>query len=92
MTVPLTYGLEAWYAKRRWGKRAAAAVLVAAPITGVAAIAWTATLDELRRSVRAAGWARRPEGLAAARASRDAVVAEVERIVALPTEVPVPQT
>jgi 1-acyl-sn-glycerol-3-phosphate acyltransferase len=89
VTVPLTYALEAWYTKRRWGTRAAAAVLVAAPVTGLAAIAWTATLEELRRSVRAAGWARRPEGLAAARVSRDAVVDEVERIVALPAPVAV---
>ena len=89
VTVPLTYALEAVAAKRRWGKRGAAAVLVAAPITGIAAIAWTATLTELRRSVRAAGWARRPEGLAAARASRDAVVDEVGRIVSLPSAVTV---
>ncbi len=89
VTVPATYALEAWAAKRRWGTRGAAAVLVAAPVTGIAAIAWTATLDELRRSVRAAGWARRPEGLAAARASRDAVVSEVARIVALPSAVAV---
>jgi len=88
VTVPLTYAAEAWVAHRRWGTRGAVAVLVAGPITGLAAIAWTATVSELRRSVRAAGWARRPEGLAAARASRDAVVAEVDRIVALPAAVP----
>ncbi|MEY3360706.1 MAG: hypothetical protein RL531_425, partial [Actinomycetota bacterium] len=76
VTVPITYAVETWAAKRRWGTRGAAAVLIAGPVTGLAAIAWTASIDELRRSVRAAGWARRPEGLAAARASRDAVVAE----------------
>lgn len=88
VTVPITYAVEAWAARRRWGPRGAVAVLVAGPVTGLAAIAWTATVDELRRSVRAAGWARRPEGLAAARAGRDAVVAEVDRIVALPVAVP----
>ncbi|MFM7060280.1 MAG: hypothetical protein ACKOZL_03735 [Actinomycetes bacterium] len=91
VTVPVAYSLEAWYVRRRFGTRAGAALLVAAPVTGLAAIAWTATLDELRRSVRAAGWARRPEGLAAARASRDAVVAEVARIVATPAPVPADQ-
>ncbi|MFM7271937.1 MAG: 1-acyl-sn-glycerol-3-phosphate acyltransferase [Actinomycetes bacterium] len=86
VTVPATYALEAWLAHRRWGRPGAAAVLVVAPITGIVAIGWTATLVELRRSVRAAGWARRPEPLAAARASRDAVVTEVTRILALPVD------
>ena len=86
VTVPATYALEAWLAHRRWGRRGAVAVLAVAPVTGLVAIGWTATLVELRRSVRAAGWARRPEPLAAARASRDAVVAEVTRILALPVD------
>lgn len=92
VTVPATYAFETWLAHRRWGRRGAGAVLTAAPVAGIAAIAWTATLVELRRSVRAAGWARRPEPLAAARASRDAVVGEVTRILALPVAAPsVPQ-
>ncbi|MSV67705.1 MAG: hypothetical protein F2877_01380 [Actinobacteria bacterium] len=85
VTLPVTWGIEAWLAHRRWGRRGALVALLLGPITGVCAIAWTASIDELRRSVRASGWARRPEGLIAARLSRDNVIAEVERLESLTT-------
>ncbi len=83
VTLPITWGIEAWLAHKHFGRRGAVAALLLAPITGACAIAWTAAIDELRRSVRASGWARRPEGLIAARLSRDNVIAEVERLVSL---------
>ncbi len=83
VTLPVTWGVEAWLAHKRWGRMGALVVLLLAPVTGLCAIAWTASLDELRRSVRASGWAKRPEGLIAARLSRDRVIAEVERLQSL---------
>ena len=83
VTLPVTWGLEAWLAHKRWGMRGALAALLLGPLTGACSIAWTASIDELRRSVRASGWARSPEVLIAARLSRDSLIAEVERLESL---------
>jgi 1-acyl-sn-glycerol-3-phosphate acyltransferase len=83
--LPVVWATETTFAYKRFGGKVALAVAAAGPIGGVAWIAWRARWLRWRRTVASLEWFRRPdEALAAARASREAVLEEVGALVGEP--------
>jgi hypothetical protein len=83
--LPTLWATETTIAYRRFGGRAALAVAAAGPIGGAAWIAWRVRWLRWRRTLASLEWFRRPdEALTAARASRIAVLEQVETLVGEP--------
>jgi glycerol-3-phosphate O-acyltransferase/dihydroxyacetone phosphate acyltransferase len=83
--LPMLWGTETTIAYRRFGARTAIAVAAAGPIGGAAWIAWRVRWLRWRRTAASLEWFRRPdEALAAARASREAVLEHVAALVGEP--------
>jgi 1-acyl-sn-glycerol-3-phosphate acyltransferase len=80
--LPIAWTGQTWWAYRRWGGLAAAAVALAGPAGGLAWIAWRARFLQRRHLVRSLEWLARPDdALAQTRASRDAIVRQVRALV-----------
>lgn len=83
--LPTLWATETTIAYRRFGGRTAIAVAAAGPIGGAAWIAWRVRWLRWRRTAASLEWFRRPdEVLAAARASREAVLEHVAALVGEP--------
>ena len=83
--LPTLWAAETTVAYRRFGGRVALAVAAAGPIGGVAWIAWRVRWLRWRRTVASLEWFQHPdEALAAARSSREWVLAEVADLVGQP--------
>jgi glycerol-3-phosphate O-acyltransferase / dihydroxyacetone phosphate acyltransferase len=83
--LPTFWATETTIAYKRFGGRAALAVAAAGPIGGMAWIAWRVRWLRWRRTAASLEWFRRPDAaLAAARASREDVVAQVAKLVGEP--------
>lgn len=83
--LPTMWATETTIVYRRFGGKAAAAVAAAGPIGAMAWIAWRVRWLRWRRTAASLEWFRRPDAaLAAARTSREAVLAEVTALVGEP--------
>lgn len=83
--LPTMWAAETTIAYRRFGGRAALAVATAAPVGGMAWIAWRARWLRWRRTVASLEWFRNPdEALTAARSSRERVLEQVAALVGTP--------
>ncbi len=83
--LPTLWATETTIAYRRFGGRVAFAVAAAGPIGGMAWIAWRVRWLRWRRTAASLEWFRRPdEALAAARTSREDVLAQVTSLVGEP--------
>jgi glycerol-3-phosphate O-acyltransferase/dihydroxyacetone phosphate acyltransferase len=83
--LPTLWATETTIAYRRFGGRAALAIAAAGPIGGIAWIAWRVRWLRWRRTAASLEWFRRPDAaLAAVRASREDVLAQVAGLLGEP--------
>jgi len=83
LLLPTAWAAETWWAYRRWGGVAAAAVAVAGPVGGGAWIAWRARFVQRRHLARSLAWLARPDdALVQTRATRDDIVRQVHVLLA----------
>ena len=85
LLLPILWGTETTLVYRRWGGKAALATAAAGPVGGLAWIAWRTRWLRLRQTRRSIEWFAKPnDALQAARASREAVLDEVTRLIGEP--------
>jgi 1-acyl-sn-glycerol-3-phosphate acyltransferase len=80
--LPVAWTAETWWAYRRWGLAPAIGIALAAPVGGLAWIAWRARFLQRRHLVRTLSWLAQPDdALLQTRASRDEIVRQVWALV-----------